>query len=137
MITALGGRATFDSVVTGTEMLFDASTRASRRMRHNEDDFLEIYDQLFTTQGTVPGKPPETVPIYASTFKLVNGRCVCWSILVYFWSISDLSLIYFCMLDCPADAATSVLLALARGGWTTRRSITSISLHSAKRGTRA
>jgi hypothetical protein len=42
-------------------------------MRHNEDDFLEIYEQLFTTQGDVPGSPPATVPIYASTFKLVNG----------------------------------------------------------------
>ena len=42
-------------------------------MRHNEDDFLEIYEQLFTTQGDVPGKPPAQVPIYASTLKLVNG----------------------------------------------------------------
>ena len=72
-IVPLAGRNTFDSVSTGTEMLFDASTRASHRMRHNEDDFLEIYEQLFTTQGDVPGKPPAQVPIYASTFKLVNG----------------------------------------------------------------
>lgn len=36
----------FDSVETGTEILFDASTRASRRVRHNEDDFLEIWAQV-------------------------------------------------------------------------------------------
>ena len=72
-VKPVDGRATFDSVLTGTEMLFDASTRASRRMRHNEDDFLEIYEQLFTVQGDVPGKPPAIVPIYGSTFLLVNG----------------------------------------------------------------
>ena len=42
-IVPLAGRPTFDSQVTGTEMLFDASTRASHRMRHGEDDFLEVY----------------------------------------------------------------------------------------------
>eukprot|EP00039_Didymoeca_costata_P021098 m.343405 g.343405 ORF g.343405 m.343405 type:complete len:1268 (+) comp22801_c0_seq1:126-3929(+) len=61
----------YDSVETGTEILFDASTRASRRVRHNEDDFLEIFAQL-TAQGKVPGKPPSLVPIYAGTFPSNN-----------------------------------------------------------------
>lgn len=74
MYPQVSGRATFDSTVTGTEMLFDANTRASRRMRHNEDDFLEVYEQLFTEQGaTVPGKPPAAVPIYGSFFPNVNA----------------------------------------------------------------
>ena len=51
---------TFDSIKDGTEILFDASTRASRRVRHNEDDFLEIWAQL-QAQGKVPGKPPALV----------------------------------------------------------------------------
>ena len=59
--------ALFDSVKTGTEMVFDANTRGTRRMRHNADDFFEIVDQL-KEQGVVAGKPPSIVPIYSSTF---------------------------------------------------------------------
>jgi hypothetical protein len=59
--------ALFDSVETGTEMVFDANTRGTRRMRHNADDFFEVYEQL-KAQGPVPGKPPSIVPIYSSTF---------------------------------------------------------------------
>ena len=45
-IVPVAGRSLFDSLTTGTEMLFDASTRATRRMRHNQDDFEEIVAQL-------------------------------------------------------------------------------------------
>ena len=73
-VVPISGRSTFDSMVTGTEMLFDANTRASRRIRHNEDDFLEVYEQLFTVQGaTAPGKPPAVVPIYGSFFPNINS----------------------------------------------------------------
>lgn len=59
--------AVFDSEVTGTEMLFDVSTRSSLRMRHNADDFFEVLQQL-EDQGEVHGQPPRHTPIYASTF---------------------------------------------------------------------
>ena len=43
-------------------------------MRHNEDDFLEVYEQLFTQQGAkVQGKPPAKVPIYGWFFPNLNG----------------------------------------------------------------
>ena len=66
-VVPLNGNPIFDSVKTGTEMLFDVNTRATRRMRHNADDFFEVTAQL-VAQGNVPGKPPSLVPIYASTF---------------------------------------------------------------------
>ena len=65
------GRSLFDSIETGTEMLFDVNTRATRRMRHNQDDFEEVVAQL-KAQGPVPGKPPSIVPIYSTTFPF-NG----------------------------------------------------------------
>ena len=46
-IVPVDGRATFDSELTGLEMLFDASTRSSLRVRHNEDDFLEVSATCF------------------------------------------------------------------------------------------
>ena len=73
-VVPLAGRPVFDSETTGTEMLFDPSTRASHRMRHGEDDFLEVYKQLFIEQGMkIPGKPPELIPIYGNTFPDVNS----------------------------------------------------------------
>jgi hypothetical protein len=60
------------------DLLFDASTRASKRFRKNQDDFNEIWTQL-QTQGKVAGKPPSLIPIYATTFN--NGRLIfdfCW-----------------------------------------------------------
>jgi hypothetical protein len=137
-IKPLNGRATFDSVITGTEMLFDASTRASRRMRHNEDDFLEIYQQLFTTQGDVPGKPPATVPIYAKTFALVNGSEVSPSGSGpgrevrgrHYCSAVDC----VCLLVCSGQSGLIQPVIAYR---TIPRSITSTSTPSAKRGIRA
>ena len=57
----------FDSVTTGTEMVFDANTRGTKRMRHNADDFFDVMQQL-KEQGPVAGRPPSIVPIYAATF---------------------------------------------------------------------
>ena len=48
-------------------MLFDVNTRATQRMRHNQDDFEEVVAQL-KAQGSVPGRPPTIVPIYSDTF---------------------------------------------------------------------
>jgi len=45
--------AVFDQT-TGLEMLFDVNTRATRRMRHNADDFFEVFEQL-EKQGVIPG----------------------------------------------------------------------------------
>ena len=70
-VVAVAGHAMFDSLETGTEMLFDVNTRATRRMRHNQDDFQEIAQQL-KAQGGVPGKPPAIVPVYADTFPSAN-----------------------------------------------------------------
>eukprot|EP00041_Stephanoeca_diplocostata_P031268 m.970562 g.970562 ORF g.970562 m.970562 type:complete len:184 (+) comp23924_c0_seq15:418-969(+) len=66
----------FDSISTGLNPLFDASTRASRRMRQNQADFNEVWAQL-TAQGKVPGSPPKLIPIYGGSALLF--LCVlCW-----------------------------------------------------------
>jgi hypothetical protein len=67
-VISVAGRALFDSSKTGTEMLFDVNTRATRRMRHNQDDFEEIIAEL-KAQGDVPGHPPSIIPIYSDTFR--------------------------------------------------------------------
>jgi hypothetical protein len=56
------------------QILTDASTRASRRMRVRASDFWELYPKLKAVKKTLavkcPGcKPPTDVPIFASTFQ--------------------------------------------------------------------
>ena len=48
------------------QLLFDASTRSSRRMRHQTDDFWEIKDSL--DKQAVTGRVPTHVPVYAEFF---------------------------------------------------------------------
>ena len=72
-VDPLPGVLPFDPTTTGLEMVFSWSTRASRQMRRNQDDFNTIWSQL-EAQGTVPGSPPKLVPFYAGTFS--NGSDV-------------------------------------------------------------
>ena len=61
----------------GLEMIFDASTRASRRMRRNQDDFNEIWSQL-QRQGKV-GATTVTAPLAVATPELAvcaQGCCL-------------------------------------------------------------
>jgi hypothetical protein len=57
------------------QLLFDASTRATKRMRHQTDDFWEIKAALDTQ--TVQGQLPKHVPVYAEFFsdKIPHGEC--------------------------------------------------------------
>lgn len=48
------------------QLLFDASTRSSRRMRHQTDDFWDIKETL--DKQVVTGRVPEHVPVYAEFF---------------------------------------------------------------------
>jgi hypothetical protein len=55
----------FDGRQNDTQILFDANTRAQRRVRHMSADLDRVVAQL-EKQGKVPGKPPELTPIYSS-----------------------------------------------------------------------
>ena len=56
VIAEIGRR--FDSRTNDTQVYVDASTRASRRVRHQVEDFDEVMRSL-EAQGPVPGKPLE------------------------------------------------------------------------------
>ena len=47
-------------------MLFDANTRATARMRHPLDDFVEVMEVV--DDATVHGRPPVKTRVYATTF---------------------------------------------------------------------
>lgn len=51
------------------QILTDASTRASRRMRPRAADFWELYAKLKALEPQLPGKPPTSVPVFASTYQ--------------------------------------------------------------------
>ena len=61
-----------------TQVLIDASTRASKRVRHIYADFDEIVASL-KEQGVVPGKPIAITPIFGVTMSFpmhpVGGGC--------------------------------------------------------------
>ena len=56
------------------QLLFDASTRATKRMRHQTDDFWEIKTAL--DKQTVHGQLPKHLPVYAEFFsdKIPHGE---------------------------------------------------------------
>ena len=60
-----------------TQVLIDASTRASKRVRHIYADFDEIVASL-KEQGVVPGKPIAITPIFGTTMSFpanTGGGC--------------------------------------------------------------
>jgi hypothetical protein len=70
-ITTLG---TFPSMNAPLQILMDASTRASRRVRARAADFWELHDNLTAMEPKLVGKPPTEIPIFASTFnRLMPG----------------------------------------------------------------
>jgi hypothetical protein len=50
-----------------TQIVWDASIRASRRVRHSAEDFYAIMDS-FKVQGQPHGHPLRLTPVYAATF---------------------------------------------------------------------
>jgi hypothetical protein len=67
VIVPLDGGPAFDSRKNDTQVYFDASTRSSRRVRHQTADLQEILAS-FEAQGDVPGKPLNTTPLFAMTY---------------------------------------------------------------------
>lgn len=59
----------FPSNNTPLQILTDASTRASGRVRPRAADFWELYKKLKVLESGLPGKPPTHIPIFASTFQ--------------------------------------------------------------------
>ena len=50
------------------QLLFDASTRASERVRSEASDFFEILAELDKQTPTLHGRTPTQTPVYANTF---------------------------------------------------------------------
>jgi hypothetical protein len=70
-ITTLG---VFPSMNAPLQILMDASTRATRRVRARATDFWELHGNLSALKPKLVGKPPTEVPIFATTFnRLMPG----------------------------------------------------------------
>ena len=70
-ISAISPIATFDcngDERGSVQMLFDASTRATKRMRSQAADFYEIVTELDAQTPSLHGQTPSQTPIYAGTF---------------------------------------------------------------------
>jgi hypothetical protein len=60
--------AVFDMRQNDSQMVVDASTRASRRVRHSGADFVEIMASLDAQTPQIHGKPLDVLGLWASTF---------------------------------------------------------------------
>ena len=66
----------FDGRYNDTQIVFDASVRMSRRIRHQNDEFYAILDSL-EAQGEVHGRPLALTPLFGQgyDFDPSNGGC--------------------------------------------------------------
>ena len=68
--------AEFAAHNTTLQLLFDASTRATRRVRPQHADFFEVLARLDRDTAKHPQRRlPTAVPVYASTFTDAGGAC--------------------------------------------------------------
>jgi hypothetical protein len=58
---------TFNAAELDSQIVWDASVRMSRRVRHSGDDFYGIMDSL-REQGPVHGQPLSQIPVFAGSF---------------------------------------------------------------------
>lgn len=57
----------FNATESDSQIVWDASVRMTRRVRHSAEDFYGIMDSM-REQGPVHGQPLSQIPVFAGSF---------------------------------------------------------------------